>query len=214
MASNQKFRSKLRRLCDHLTDEDLKDMKFICTGSLTVSALEDVRDVLDLLTTLENHGKLSPQNLTFLQQLLEGIKKGHLMKHIEEGYDESLTDPVVPRGVGIPPVSPLSEQVLLNHIASELSEDNIKNIAYLFRDHGINTNKLIKDFTKNPRELILALSRRTIICQGNLDQLRWALKEINRLDLVEELDRRDNFRQPPPIHTRRQFDGKDVKHRI
>lgn len=183
------FRSAVRKLTDHLTSEDVEGMKFVCEGTVPTGRLEQVQDALSLFQALEERGKLSADNLTFLHDLLDAIGKVHLMRVLtEEG--QNLPSSFVPRG---PPLhaEPLDYRAILNHIATKLTEEDIKQILYLFRD--LNAPRIQETLGRDAREFILHLERRQIIAPGHLDRLRWGLGEVGRVDLAQFIDECDVF---------------------
>ena len=78
------FRSAIRKLTEHLTSEDVQSMRFLCESAIPTGRLEKTHDALTLFQALEEHGKLSANNLYFLNSLLEGINKTHLMSLLTE----------------------------------------------------------------------------------------------------------------------------------
>lgn len=184
-----KFRSTIRKLTEHLTSEDVQGMKFVCEGTIPTGRLEQVQDALSLFQALEERGKLSADNLTFLNHLLEAIGKVHLMRVLtEEG--EIAPSPFVSR-VPPPHAEPLDYRAILNHIATKLTEEDIRQILYLFRD--FNAPRTHETLGRDAREFLLHLERRQIIATGHLDRLRWALGEVGRIDLVHFIDECDVF---------------------
>lgn len=183
------FRSAVRNLTDHLTSDDVVSMKFICEGTIPTGRLEQIKDALSLFQALEEHGKFSANNLFFLNNLLESIGKTHLMRILtEEG--QSVPPSFIPRGPPLPS-EPLDYRAILNHIATKLTEEDIKQMLYLFRD--LNTPRMQEALRKDAREFVLLLERRQIIAPGHLDQLRWGLGEVGREDLAQFIDECDVF---------------------
>ena len=180
------FRSAVRKLTEHLTSDDVGSMKFLCQGAIPTGRLERVQDALTLFQTLEEHGKLSANNLYFINSLLDGIGKVHLMRVLtEEGQS-------VPSSHAPPAhAEPLDYRAILNHIATRLTEQDIKQMLYLFQ--GLNAPHLQEKLGKDAREFLLHLERRQIIAPGSLNRLRWGLGEVGRVDLAQFIDECDIF---------------------
>ena len=184
-----KFRSAVRKLTEHLTNEDVEGMKFLCEGVIPTGRLETVHDALTLFQTLEEHDRLSANNLYFLNSLLDGIGKIQLMTVLTEEIES------LPSSSRAPPVraEPLDYRAILNHIATRLTEGDIKQILYLFPE--LNAPRIHEALGGNAREFLLILERRQIIAPENLEKLRWALNEVGRVDLARFIDECDIIHQ-------------------
>ena len=180
-----KFRCAVRKLTEHLTNEDVEGMKFLCEGAIPTGRLEAAHDALTLFRTLEEHDRLSPNNLYFLNSLLDGIGKIQLMAVLTEEAQS------LPSSSRAPPAraEPLDYRAILNHIATRLTEGDIKQILYLFPE--LNAPRMHEALGGNAREFLLHLERRQIIAPESLEKLRWGLNEVGRVDLAQFIDECD-----------------------
>lgn len=84
---NYKFRMSLKQLGDKLGHADLQSMKVVSGTCIPESKLENVSTVFELFILLEERGKLSPEDLSFLEQLLE--EKVHLVHQLyQKGFGQ------------------------------------------------------------------------------------------------------------------------------
>ena len=172
------FRSSIRKLTEHLTSEDVQSMRFLCESAIPTGRLEKTHDALTLFQALEEHGKLSANNLYFLNSLLEGIGKAHLMRLLTEEVQSLPSSRAVPVHT-----EPLDYRGILNHVATKLTERDIREMLYLFQD--LNAPRMHETLGNDAREFVLHLERRQIIAPDNLNKLKWGLNEVGRVDLAQ-----------------------------
>lgn len=72
MESNN-YRTFLLRISDHITDEKLRQLKYLCSDDIPEGDLEKINCPLDLIRDLQRRGKIEINNLSFLQQLLSDV---------------------------------------------------------------------------------------------------------------------------------------------
>ena len=186
------FRISLRNLSQRLSTEDVEGMKFICIGTLPESVLEGIHDSLGLFQALEERGKIGQNNVELLEELLKGIGRGNLVSVLKQ---TGQNNPFLPQPP--PPVHPgrshtLDYRTILNKIAESLTEQDVRQIIYLFP--SLNNEQSHETLRRDPRQLVVHMERRTIISPGNLEQLKWALNEIGRKDLSVFIDGTDVFK--------------------
>ena len=169
------FRSSIRKLTEHLTSEDVQSMS---ESAISTGRLEKTHDALTLFQALEEHGKLSANNLYFLNSLLEGIGKAHLMRLLTEEVQSLPSSRAVPVYT-----EPLDYRGILNHVATKLTERDIREMLYLFQD--LNAPRMHETLGNDAREFVLHLERRQIIAPDNLNKLKWGLNEVGRVDLAQ-----------------------------
>lgn len=81
-----KFRQMLLRVQECLGDDDLQDLRFLCSDLLTLRELTTVSTATELFTHLETKELLSVDHLSLLLELLAIINQHSLIRKL--GLDE------------------------------------------------------------------------------------------------------------------------------
>lgn len=83
MSCIPEFRKVLFSLCQELTTENLRSLKYLLRDLLTTRELEDIRDPMDLMLYLEQRNELCSNNCQLLEDLLTQIKRKDLVQKIQ-----------------------------------------------------------------------------------------------------------------------------------
>ena len=162
------FHRSLKQLADKLVQSDLLTMKMICSCSacLSESKLEKAHTICDLFALLEEKGKLSIDDISFLEELL--ADKLHLVQQL---YD---------KGFGGKRNRTLSNQTqhfvqLLRTVGTQLTSVDLQDLALLYDEEA--------EDLKSGMDLLMRLKRRQVITAANVTALKERLEEIGRNDL-------------------------------
>lgn len=185
------FVRSLKLLGDELGHDDLATMKMLAVTWIPDSKLEKVSNVYEFFILLLERGKLSQDNLSFLEHLL--YDKLHVIHPLYElGFGRKTKS--LPKGAHLAthtshlPVYTLfssdQDQVMMNFrrllktIGSSLTSDNIRDIKYLCPDEMGSLSNV-----KSGLELLLLLEKWQEIEPTNVTFLLDSLEEIGRKDL-------------------------------
>ena len=78
------FRTFLLRISDHITEEKLKQLKYLCSDDIPEGDLEKISSPLDLFRDLERRQMIRIDNLSFLKKLLEDVTYFQLATKVDE----------------------------------------------------------------------------------------------------------------------------------
>lgn len=191
-----RFRLAMKKLADKLCPRDLASMKLLAQSFIPPAELDKIETIIDLFWLLEDHGKLSIDNLYILEDLLD--EKNHLLNSIylelssgssqPNSRENSLTrkkkHKVVPHG---PKDETKSEtkiensfQKMLKCIGSGLTQKETKHLKVLDTAHE-------ETSIKTGIELMYHWKKVKVISERNLDLLRKGLYAIGRQDLCQHL---------------------------
>lgn len=187
---NYLFCRSLKLLGDDLGMQDLQSMKLIAGSCIPDSRLEKVKNIYDLFILLDERGRLSPQDLSFLELLLED--KMHLVHQLYElGFGQKskpIRNDSNPESLNSLPMYMLFSQdpaqLLLNFkrllktVGIHLTSDNIKDIKYLCPDEI----GCLEDIDSG-LELLTTLEKWLEITPTNVGFLMEVLEGIGRKDL-------------------------------
>ena len=186
------FRKQLFRISNKLTSTDVTNLKFLCGDLLSKRVLEDVKTAFELFSALEGKNQLSPDNLDFLQDLLDAVGKGHLVGDLKR----ALASPPAPsssppRSISPPPSSLTSMKftTFLVSIGNDLPERDLRNVAYFFQSYnvtGLSAQEVQK--LREPARLFEILKQEKIISPTNLGKLKTVMSAIGRKDICEKID--------------------------
>ena len=187
---NYKFRQLMKKLGDELSSADLENMRVIASSCVEDSRLERVRNVFDLFYLLEEKGILMPDNIAFLDELLED--KPHLVYRLyERGFgrmsmgksaiacsQEALHQPI---NIAFSPERPtLSFKRLLKMIGMRLTQDDINSLKFLCLDDDTDGEAAQ---IQSGVELLVRLEKRQHISRSDVGLLEESLGQIGRRDL-------------------------------
>lgn len=167
------FRVALLRVSDQLTNQQLDHLKFLSRSVLTNSRIDRIRASLDLFAALEERGKLSCDNTSFLHRMLESA-----------GYNEARSElanfpPHVPAEVD---ETFLFYECLLK-IATGLESTQFDNVKFFFKDRlKQNVQKIYSAI-----ELFQLLIQRQIIRATDLRALQDALYQVGCVSLCNRV---------------------------
>uniref|UniRef100_UPI00358E73F5 FAS-associated death domain protein-like n=1 Tax=Myxine glutinosa TaxID=7769 RepID=UPI00358E73F5 len=85
------FRVKLMTLAENLDKEELKKLKFACTGKVSKQRSENATSI-EMMELLEQNGLVSRDNCTFLADFLHTVHRGDLLQLLP-GFIEPPTLP-------------------------------------------------------------------------------------------------------------------------
>ena len=78
------YRILLLQIAKNLTENNLEDLKFLCSDVIGESELEKIRSAVELFKTLERHDLLGIDDLSFVQELLTNVQCRQLASKVEE----------------------------------------------------------------------------------------------------------------------------------
>ena len=83
MESNN-FRAFLLRISDHITEEKLRQLKYLCSDEIPDGDLEKISSSLDLFKDLQRRQIIGVDNLSFLKQLLSDVTCFQLASKVDD----------------------------------------------------------------------------------------------------------------------------------
>ena len=197
------FRRCLNRLSNQLSRPNLEDMKFVCKDHVPVARMERVRGSLDIFQALEERGKLSSHDTTFLVKVLVSIERSNLVPElISAGFaphdalqqnQASATPPLQggirthqqPTGGGPPQSKELLFNEMLLKIAQNLSARDVESLTFTLCDSllGMSADKV-----SSATQLFQLLQQRQIVTPTKLQALYNELENIGRSDLSKRIN--------------------------
>ena len=190
-----RFRLAMKKVADQLCPQDLENMKLLCQGALPASELEKVENILDLFWLLENNGKLSIDNLYFLEELLEN--KQHLLDNLysqmsgwssqpssrENSLTRKIKHKIKPGTFSHDSSSNFKAfQKTLKCIGLGLAQKEVKNLKLLHPESIPACNEI-----KTGVQLMCFWQKHQLVTPVNFELLRKGLYAIGRQDLCKEI---------------------------
>lgn len=190
------FRTSLKCLGDNLGYSDLQSMKVLAGCFIPESKLEKVKTVFDLFVLVEERGKLSIDDLSFLEELLED--KQHLVNQLyAKGFGQKgkryLHKGCVSSKQTMSPISTIPVHMLfssehpamnfrrlLKTVGSQLTEHDISQLLFLCPDDLFLAEH---DTIESGLDLLVLLEKRQIVSPLNVSFLLRNLEAIGRKDL-------------------------------
>ncbi|NXQ60789.1 FADD protein, partial [Anthoscopus minutus] len=83
-----RFRSLLLSISLRLSDAELSAMKFLCGGKISKRRLETVQSGLELFSILMEQQEIADDNLVFLRELLQHIRRDDLLSQLVQFEEE------------------------------------------------------------------------------------------------------------------------------
>ncbi|XP_076459077.1 uncharacterized protein LOC143292555 [Babylonia areolata] len=111
---------------NHLHDDDLESLKFLCQGLVVASKLKRVKAIHELVSCLQSAGALSEDDFFLLPDLLQYIQRVDVLGSI--GCDEE--EVIFQRCQQDSKIIPF--YILLYHIAEDLSDEDLKKAKYMY----------------------------------------------------------------------------------
>lgn len=78
------YRTFLLRISEHITDEKLKQLKYLCSDDIPEGDLEKISSPLELFRDLERRKMIGIDNLSFLQKLLADVTCFQLATKVDD----------------------------------------------------------------------------------------------------------------------------------
>jgi len=79
---SREFRITLSHLSKHIDSSTLEDLKYLSQDVICASKLEKIKTPLNFFRALEESGKISMNDASYLAELLEAEKKFHLAEKL------------------------------------------------------------------------------------------------------------------------------------
>ena len=193
---NMVFRTQLFHISNRLSNTDVTNLKFLCGDLNGISRrdLEGIDAAFQLFSALEGINELAPDKLSFLEELLGTLGKGHLIAPLKEALanpashtEDAQTSPLSPPSSDAS-LSMKFNQLLIS-IGNDLPQRDLRNVSYFFQSYdvkGLTAQALQK--LREPAQLFDMLKQERIISATNLGKLRAVLDAIGRKDICEKID--------------------------
>ncbi|XP_041917989.1 protein FADD [Alosa sapidissima] len=119
MNAVETFNAMLLDISNELKDDNLKQLKFLCSEIIGKKQMEKVKMGVDLFQHLKEVNKLGPDHATFLCTLLEKIKREDLAKKVQEYMQKNAS-----RDVGLPETEERAKvKIAVDVIVANLGKD-------------------------------------------------------------------------------------------
>ena len=181
------FNSCLRDMSSQLSRGDLEYLKFLCEWEIPEAAgsIERVKSGMDLFVLLAKLGKLSHNNQRFLVRIMTTIGREVLIHNCGLGLAVTLqsnqrTDTQLTVNEN---VRYLFAECLVK-VAQSLLSGDFGELLFLLRP----TLEVTDDRISSPIQLFLELKKRLLLKETDTKMLQEKLSEINRKDLVAEIN--------------------------
>ena len=189
-------------LSKHIDTHTLDNLKYLCQDVVVPIKMEKVKTALDLFRALEECGKISKTDASYLATLLESEGKQHLAEKLvpymggqseANKYNDSLLPLHHPQKFqqtmdffGVPEPQLNMYRQILRKISNSLSVEHVREICYLSQEaeyegvrHRANLNGTM---------LFNFFEQQVLIAPNNLEYLRVRLYNIGRMDLCNFID--------------------------
>ena len=224
MQSGREFRRTLTHLSKHIDSSTLEDLKYICQDDIGAAKLEKVKTPLDLFRALEESGKISMNDASYLADILEAEKKYHLAEKLvpfrgghssNSAFQEHPLSNNQPQHLqqntnvfDVPENQLNTYRLLLKRISSTMDLQQLRTICYLSQEAeyaGIQHRANLNGIT-----LLNFFEQSLLISPKNLQYLRDLLHNVGRLDLCQWIDQYNmtfmrgqpvTLNKPPPPTT-------------
>lgn len=165
---------------DVSVDSDLDYLTFLCEWEMPEAAgkIEQVKLGHQLFGILQERGKISPENFSFLARILNAIGRDTLTKSF---YSARVFDATSP---AFEPTSRYLFAECLVNLAQSLKESDRKELIFLLRWRL----QVPKDRIPTPTKLFLELNKQLSLTETNTKILCDALEQIKRRDLIMKLN--------------------------
>lgn len=189
------FRRCLNSIANQLSRQNLEDMKFVCKDHVPVARMERVRSALDIFSALEERGKLSMQDTSFLVKVLVSIERSNLVSDLINA-EFATQDALITSRPPLPQYQPFprhnqqqNREFLFNEmllkIAQNLSARDVEALTFTWADPLLGMSS---DRISTATQLFQLLQQRQIITQTNLVALYNELETIGRSDLCKRIN--------------------------
>lgn len=184
-----KFRGTMARIANQLSRMNVEELKFMCQGVVPVARMERVRGALELFQALEERGKLSMDNLSFLSQILISVGCDRVLGELErDGFAVSRAPPRENLPAAGMPDHDAKEYLFtecLMQITHGLKSEEVQSLSYTWSDPylGINMDRIF-----SATQLFQLLQQRQVITPDDLRPLFDGLYQIGRSDLCHKIN--------------------------
>ena len=171
------FRRLLFRLGEELSNQDMEYLRFLCKGTIRASRMEKCLSATALFEALSERGKLSADDLGYLEQILTSIGRDNLLSGLRaerfsfSGGSSRCID------------SNYKLQECLVKIAQDLTSLEVGKLASIVKPGYLSLEKI---FTAT--QLFEILQQRQVITVTDLEPLFQALVEIGRRDATSHIN--------------------------
>jgi len=190
------FRLFLMELSKQVDTNTLDNLKYLCQDVVGPTKMEKVETTLHLFQALEECGKISKTNASYLANLLESEGKLHLAEKLTpymggqsdtNAFNESLLPLGQPQKFqqtmdffGIPEPQLNTYHQILRKISNSLSSEQVQELCYLegIRHRANLSGTMLFNF----------FEQSVLIAPNNLEYLRVLLYRIGRVDLCNFID--------------------------
>ncbi len=190
------FRRHLYLISNHFSSSEVENLKFLCTDLLPRRKVEKVTTAFELFCLLEDTGSVSMTETAFLEELLQSLRKKHLIQPLlEQGGGRGVVDTRSPHiaeaAQVIYDMSKLKSRYkkLLVTISDDLQESNVRDIGLFFFDPSIAALSLKEiERMRSGSKLFQVLQDNGTITPTDMQRIRTVLETIGRRDLCTEID--------------------------
>ena len=171
------FRAATMTIDNHLYDEDVDSMKFLCHGLVVASKLKRIQEAHELIDLLQSANHVTEENYSLLADLLQYIGRIDVLQKI--GSDEM--EVMVRRHNQGSKINPF--YVLLFKIAEELPDEDVKKAMYMY-------GKVPKSQkVSSGIDLFTVMVQHQAVRPDNVSLLTTIFGSIERQDIVELINR-------------------------
>ncbi|XP_070588154.1 caspase-10 [Erythrolamprus reginae] len=181
MADDDKmlFHQKLLSVDENLGKSDVEDLKFLCSDLITLKKLETVKSALDIFQFLQNDDLINKDDTFLIAELLYLIKCNALLLKLD--YTKEIVQEELPKRGKVS-----NYRRLLYEIAEELTQDNVKNAAFLLK-HKLPKKQPIM----SALELLTSLEKKGLLHESNLEKLEYICRKtapnlLKKIEMYEE----------------------------
>ncbi|XP_063174066.1 caspase-10 [Candoia aspera] len=160
------FRQQLLSIDENLGKEDVEDLKFLCSDFIPLKKLETVKSAQDIFQLLISKDLLNRDDTFLIAELLYMMKCNFLLQKL--AYTKEIVQQHLPKRGRVS-----GYRQMLYEIAEELTKDNVKDAAFLLRDHLPK-----KQSTMSALELLTSLEKKSLLMESDLSILEKICQKI------------------------------------
>lgn len=167
------FHSCLYDIAEHLGNEELAALKFLCLDHIPQKKQETINDVLVLFQRLQEKGMLEEGNLSFLKELLFHISRWDLLSRVLNSSREEMV-----RELQVPDKAQVSAyRVMLFKLSEEMDKMDLESFKFLLISE-IPKCKLQDNLSL--LDVFVEMEKRTILAESNLVTLKSICGRVNK----------------------------------
>ena len=167
--STIEYNGLLLKISRGLSEVDVRDLVFLCRGTIAPGNEETIQDVRSLFKALEDHNNLGIDRLEHLKELLRAVEKWPLLKHVKKFE-----------------IKRREFNELLQQASQVLDESNELERLILICRGKISVES--EGNVRNVRTLFTELENQNNLGIGRLDILKEILRATNNDDLLKKLE--------------------------